>query len=136
VVKAGVQIRTFQVNLGEVSDIDAWVENVAAESGASERAAFMARLCIAELAANVLEHSVPQSDSDHIVITIKHLADGIGIEFLDSRAAFDPTSKPPVESDPSNGGGRGLMLLQAYADELTYTNDGSYNRVKFKIKSG
>jgi len=25
---------------------------------------------------------------------------------------------------------------QAYADELTYTNDGSYNRIKFKIKSG
>jgi anti-sigma regulatory factor (Ser/Thr protein kinase) len=135
-VKAGVQIRTFQVSLEEVSDIDDWVESVAAESGANERAAFMARLCIAELAANVLEHSVPRSSSDHIVITIKRLADGIGIEFLDSRAAFDPTSKPLAGSDPSNGGGRGLMLLQAYADELTYTNDGSYNRIKFKIKSG
>lgn len=135
-MKAGVQIRTFQINLGEVGDIDPWVESVAVQSGVTERAAFMLRLCIAELAANVLEHSVSRSDSDHIVITIKHLADGIGIEFLDSRAAFDPTSKPPVDSDPSNGGGRGLLLLQAYADELTYTNDGSYNRVKFKIKSG
>ena len=48
---------------------------------------------------------------------------------------FDPTSKPLVESDSSNGGGRGLVLLQAYADELTYTHDGSYNRIKFKIKS-
>ena len=130
-----MQIRTFQVNLGEVGDIDAWVESVAVESGATERAAFMVRLCIAELAANVLEHSVSQSTSDHIVITIKHLADGIGIEFLDSRGVFDPTSKPLVEPDPSNGGGRGLVLLQAYADELTYTHDGSYNRVKFKIKS-
>jgi anti-sigma regulatory factor (Ser/Thr protein kinase) len=134
-VKAGVQIRTFQINLDEVGDIDNWVENVAVESGANERTAFMARLCIAELASNVLEHSVSRSGSDHIVITIKRLADGIGIEFLDSRAAFDPTSKPLPTPNPSNGGGRGLVLLHAYADELTYTNDGSYNRVRFKIKS-
>jgi anti-sigma regulatory factor (Ser/Thr protein kinase) len=79
---------------------------------------------------------VPLSDSDHIVITIKRLAEGIGVEFLDSRAAFDPTTKRLAESDPANGGGRGLMLLRAYADELSYTNDGCYNRVKFKVKSG
>jgi serine/threonine-protein kinase RsbW len=138
-VNVAVQTRTFGVSSDEVSAIDGWVEKVAAQWGQSERAVFGARLCIAELAANVLEHGGASSSDDHIIVTICRLDDGIEIEFLDSRAAFDPTAKSVATKSASaeceDAGGLGLMLLQARADELTYCNDGTYNRVKLKIKS-
>lgn len=134
-----VQTRTFGVSSDEVGAIDSWVEKVAARWGESERAVFGARLCIAELAANVLEHGGSRSGGDHIIVTIRRLDDGIGIEFLDSREAFDPTAKAVATKSAATkcagAGGLGLMLLQARADDLTYFNDGTYNRVKLKIKS-
>jgi anti-sigma regulatory factor (Ser/Thr protein kinase) len=123
------------VSVGEVGAIDDWVEHVAAQLGASEQAAFGARLCIAELAANVLEHGISCSGHDHIIITIDRLGDRIGVEFSDSRVAFDPTLEVSAECDPTSVGGRGLVLLHAYADDLSYVNDGAYNRLKFKVKS-
>ena len=133
--------RTFGVSCDEVSAIDNWVEKVAAQWGESGRAVFGARLCIAELAANVLEHGGPKSSDDHIIVTICRLDDGIEQgEAGFACGAFDPTAKAvatkSVFSLSARGvGGLGLMLLQARADDLTYFNDGTYNRVKLKIKS-
>jgi anti-sigma regulatory factor (Ser/Thr protein kinase) len=135
VVIGAAQTRTFGVSADDITAIDSWVETVTAHWGESKRTVFGARLCIAELACNVLEHGIVKSGSDHIIVTIRHLADGIGVEFMDSRAAFDPTAKVSATASASKGGGRGLRLLHAYANELSYCNDGTYNRVKLKIKS-
>jgi anti-sigma regulatory factor (Ser/Thr protein kinase) len=140
-VEAAVETRTFGISSDEVTAIDRWVEQVGAQWGQSERTVFGARLCIAELAGNVLEHGIARSGGDHIVVTLSRCGDGIGIEFLDSCAAFDPTSeavaaKKPAPTGAAAEGGRGLMLVRAYADGLTYSNDGIYNRVKLKIRSG
>jgi anti-sigma regulatory factor (Ser/Thr protein kinase) len=133
-VNDGVQTRTFDVSVDGVTAMDGWIEHIAAQWGLSERAGFEARLCIAELAANVLEHGKARSRNDHIVITIDRSRDGIEVKFLDSRERFDPTAPRPVADAPANSGGRGLVLLQAYARDLTYEADGDYNRVTFKIK--
>jgi anti-sigma regulatory factor (Ser/Thr protein kinase) len=87
----------------------------------------------------VLEHGALKSDDDSIVITLRHSVDGIDVEFLDARSPFDPTHKT-IAGNAHSGeivklGGRGLMLLQAYADEISYVRDGARNRVTLKIKS-
>ena len=120
-MEAAVETRTFGINVDEVTAIDRWVEQVGAEWDQSERTIFGTRLCLAELAANVLEHGVAKPGADHIVVTLHRCRDGIGVEFLDSRAAFDPTSeivaKTPAPTGSAAEGGRGLMLVRAYADE-------------------
>jgi anti-sigma regulatory factor (Ser/Thr protein kinase) len=139
-VNAAVETRTFRVNSKDVAAIDSWVEHIAAQWGESQRTVFRTRLCIAELAANVLEHGGSRSGNDHIVVTLRHFGDGIGVEFLDSCAAFDPTGETVAENTASIGslapGGRGLLLLRAYAKDLSYGNDGARNRVTLKIDSG
>jgi anti-sigma regulatory factor (Ser/Thr protein kinase) len=138
-VHAAVETRTFGVSVEEVGAIDSWVEEVAVQWGESQRTVFMTRLCIGELAANVLEHGIRRSGDDHIVVTLRHFADGIGVEFLDSCGPFDPTCKvaaPTADSIESmRPGGRGLMLVHAYAKDLAYCNDGACNRVTLKIRS-
>jgi serine/threonine-protein kinase RsbW len=100
---------------------------------------FRVRLCVAELAANVVEHGVPRPGIDEMVVTVRRVTDGIAVEFRDSRAPFDPTVPPPppradtvATAEPS---GRGLLLLHAYARDLTYTHDGTHNRVTLTVPS-
>ena len=136
---AAVETRTFGVSSAEVGAIDGWVEQIATQWGENQRTVFRTRLCIAELAANVLEHGSARSGDDHIVVTLRRFGDGIGVELLDSGAAFDPTvemaaaNADSIESLPA--GGRGLPLLRAYAKDLSYRNDGTCNRVTLKINS-
>jgi len=135
-VSACLEKRVFGVSVGDVTAIDSWVEDVTARLGVSEQLAFRTRVCIAELAGNVLEHGVCRAENDQIVISIADVDDRINVEFLDTRDAFDPTAQPvaSLAANSLNGGGRGLLLLHAYADNMNYANDGTYNRVNFKVK--
>jgi anti-sigma regulatory factor (Ser/Thr protein kinase) len=138
-VNAAVETRTFGVSSDDVAAIDSWVEQVATQWGESERTVFRTRLCIAELAGNVLEHGIARSGDNHIVVTLRHFSDGIGVEFLDSCSPFDPTGEIVVGNtatiESMRPDGRGLMLVRAYAKDLAYCNDGARNRVTLKINS-
>jgi anti-sigma regulatory factor (Ser/Thr protein kinase) len=128
-----VETRVFGVSRNDVAAIDAWLEQIGARWGVNERTMFGARLCIAELAANTLEHGVAISAEDHTIVTARCGPLGIALEFLDSRAPFDPTAKPARQRhetlESADAGGRGLSLIHSYADKLTYSHDGTYNRV-------
>src|SRR5262245_53871224 len=134
-----VETRMFGVSRDDVAAIDDWLEQIGARWAISERTMFGARLCIAELAANTLEHGVAISDDDHFIVTVRRRAFGIELEFLDSRAPFDPTTRPAKlreeTLESAAAGGRGLLLIHSYADTLTYSHDGTYNRIKMTIKS-
>jgi anti-sigma regulatory factor (Ser/Thr protein kinase) len=136
-----VETGTFGISAGEIGALDSWIEAVGVRWGASAESVFRARLCVAELAANVLEHGIAQADGghDHITVKLDRCDDQIKIEFVDTRGPFDPTRRvaaPPAASlesvDPR---GRGLLLLQAYARDLSYTRDGARNRVTFRTGS-
>jgi anti-sigma regulatory factor (Ser/Thr protein kinase) len=135
VVSDDVEDRTFGVTVEAITAMDRWIETIAAQWGLSERVAFGVRLCVAELAANVLEHGVARSHEDQIVIRLDRLRDGIEVEFSDSRECFDPTVARTPVNNTANGGGRGLLLLQSYASDLTYAADARYNRTRFKVKT-
>lgn len=134
------ETRTFGMTRRDVALIDDWLEQVSERWNAGARAMFGARLCIAELAANAVEHGGPLSPSDRMVVTVRGLPDGIEVEFRDTSAPFDPTVKPSgrrantlVTADPS---GRGLELLHAFGRKLAYARDGIYNCVTLTILSG
>jgi anti-sigma regulatory factor (Ser/Thr protein kinase) len=133
-----VETRTFGISASEIATIDRWIEAVGARWGIDNCILFSARLCTAELAANVLEHGEVRYDNDQMTVTLRQLCDGLEIEFVDSRGAFDPTCRGTSEQrgsrDAARLGAFGLKLLHAYAEELSYRNDGVCNRVKLKIR--
>jgi anti-sigma regulatory factor (Ser/Thr protein kinase) len=133
------ETRTFEVDRDDAGKIDEWIETVGRRWGENQRTIFGVRLCIAELAANVIEHGIAKPGRDRIIVTLTRCSDGIGIEFLDSRARFDPTSAAVLEQPGSVHSvatkGRGLMLIRAYAKDLAYRYDGTYNRVTLRIGS-
>jgi len=133
-----VETRTFGMSRKDVVAIDDWLEEIGARWDTDKRMMFGARLCIAELAANALEHGTPVSSDDHMIVTVRSVCRRIEVEFLDSRALFDPTAAPKAlrrePPDPADPTGRGLHLIHRYAEELTYSHDGKYNRVGLTIK--
>jgi len=138
-VTVEVETQSFAVTASELGRIDDWIESVGARWKASERTVFGARLCVAELAANVLEHGVADAGPDRITLTLRRCPDGIEIEFVDQRRPFDPTRRvaaaPATSVDALEPGGRGLRLLHAYADALAYRRDGGCNHVTFKVRA-
>ncbi len=131
------QSRSFGTSLNEVGAIDDWIEGVGRQWGESERTMFRVRLCIAELAANVLEHGIPQAGDDRIAVTLRRAEGGIDVEFADTRTPFDPTGASLAARSETLGsaapGGRGLMLIKAYTTEFRYRRDGDYNRMTLSI---
>ena len=109
--------------------------------GAGTHAVFRARLCVAELAANVLEHGIANGDAgpDHITVTLGRCDEAIKIEFVDTRGRFDPTwqvaAAPAASLESADPRGRGLGLLQAYARHLSYSRNGTRNRLTFSVVS-
>jgi anti-sigma regulatory factor (Ser/Thr protein kinase) len=134
-----VETQTFGVDRADAPKIDAWIETVGRRWGENQRTMFGARLCVAELAANVIEHGAAKADRDHIIVTLTRCRDGIGIDFLDSCAPFDPTgtaiAEPSASVDFAAIDRRGLALIRAYSTELAYRHDGMYNHVMLRIES-
>lgn len=134
-----VESQTFGISADDIAAIDRWIGTLGARWGLGARIVFAARLCLAELAANTLEHGGAPRGNDRITVAIRHAGDGIEIDFADARAAFDPTRIAPAAS-PHAGvqkppGGLGLKLIRAYADELSYRDDGVHNRITLTIRS-
>lgn len=135
------ETRAFRADATDVAQIDDWIEAVGAAWSESERTLFAARLCVSELAANVIEHGLPAfdeaSDKDRIVVTLRRLPEGLGIEVADWRRQFDPTSvAAPERSDAiesASVGGRGLLLVRKYSTRFAYSRDGGANRVTLLI---
>jgi len=133
------ETRVFGVSRDDVAAIDDWLELIGTRWDVDKRTMFGARLCIAELAANTLEHGIAISGEDHTIVTVRRRSFGVELEYLDSRAPFDPTARPAPLRDgtleSADARGRGLSLIHAYADKLTYSHDGTYNRIGLVINS-
>jgi anti-sigma regulatory factor (Ser/Thr protein kinase) len=131
------QTRTFQATAAEIAAADAWVEQIGRSWGIPERTAFGARICVAEIAANVLEHGAAPRKAVELGVTLCRRESGLEIEITDSGPPFDPTAvteRPlPQSLDEAEVGGLGLRLVRSYACDITYRHDGVCNRLKLHL---
>jgi len=133
------ETRTFRVTPDGISAADAWIEEVGRNWGIAERTAFGARICVAEIAANVLEHGAAPEGQAHLGVTLRRRDSGLDVEITDSGRPFDPTTVPerPVSDsiEAAQIGGLGLRLVRSYASEVTYRHDGICNRLTLHLRT-
>jgi anti-sigma regulatory factor (Ser/Thr protein kinase) len=120
VADAVAEWRNFPIARDAVAEMDRWIEGIGQRWDIHERVLFRARVCVSELATNVVEHGHGQSPTDSIRLELRHKPPALEIEISDPSAAFDPVTAPPVEDDEDRIGGRGLRLVRAYAHSLSY----------------
>ena len=92
----------------------------------SERDRFRLKLAIHEALTNALEHGNGNDESKKIVVTLRHLPHEVDIAVEDEGDGFDPATVPdPTDEEHLlREGGRGIFLIQRYADECRFENDG------------
>ena len=126
--------QTFSAGPRSAGLIDDWVAETAARLGIDGRTAFAARVCIAELVDNVVEHG-NFKPGDEITLVIRSADGAMEVEFQDTAQAFDPTK---IDGRPQHAeayeGGRGLMIVKSYAGALAYWHDGRANHVKLTLR--
>jgi anti-sigma regulatory factor (Ser/Thr protein kinase) len=129
--------RTFRVTPAEISAADAWIEEVGRKLGVGDQTAFRARVCVAEVAANVLEHGGGSGEATEIAITLRASGAGLDIEIRDTGRPFDITAAPtralPQSIESANIGGLGLHLVRSYASSITYRREGACNHLTLRV---
>jgi sigma-B regulation protein RsbU (phosphoserine phosphatase) len=133
------QTRTFRATPDDISTADAWIEEVGRGWSIAERTTFGARICVAEIAANVLEHGAVRAEPAKFAVTLRRRNAGLEVEITDSGRPFDPTTVPehPLSDaiESAHIGGLGLRLVRSYASEATYRYDGVCNRLTLHIRA-
>jgi serine/threonine-protein kinase RsbW len=100
--------------------MDDWIEGVGERWGLDDRMLFRARVCVSELASNIVEHGRVRPDAGDIMLELRLKKPGLEIEISNTGIAFDPVAAPPTEFDSDRVDGRGLRLVRAYAIALSY----------------
>lgn len=113
--------------------MDGWIESVGERWGIDHRTLFRARVCVSELAANIVEHGGIAPSGGEIIIKLRHLKPELEIEISDPGRAFDPSDPARIGPGPEEIGGRGLRLVRAYARALSYRRQEGRNIVTLQL---
>ena len=116
-----------QSSLEEVRDIENQILAKACIAGFNETDMFAIRLCLEEALTNAVRHG-NRGDSSKKV-TVKYLLEDTLLEIFieDQGKGFDPgrVPDPRAEENITQPGGRGLLLMKAYMDEIDYLGSGN-----------
>lgn len=117
----------MRADFAEIGQLTEWLDGRLAMLGLDERQAYALRLCVDELAGNVLLHS--RADALRVTVDaapLTLLVEDDGPEF-DPRGVADP--KLPRSLDEAQPGGLGLLLTRRYSRGLDYRRADGWNRV-------
>jgi anti-sigma regulatory factor (Ser/Thr protein kinase) len=128
--------RNYIATPDRLADIDTWIEQAGSAWLLREDVVFRARVCVAEILANLLEHGRSRPDGDDLRITLRPFPPALDLEIADSGRAFDPTGRAvAAAAAPASDalGGRGLRLVGAYASDMSYRRAGRWNVLSLRV---
>jgi serine/threonine-protein kinase RsbW len=115
-----------------VASVDDWVERLASQWGVDGDTAYKARLCISELAANLIMHDDKTPGPTFVVTLVRNGRDA-SVEFTDNGNPFDPTASTAHEPSAAGTpriGGLGLHLIRSYASRVVYKREIGQNHTR------
>jgi serine/threonine-protein kinase RsbW len=106
------------------------VLEVVRRCGYGETCAFAIRLALEEALYNAIKHGNRLDRAKTVEVTYDVDRDRAVFTVTDQGGGFDPTSVPDPTTDENleKPSGRGIMLMRAYMDQVSY--DGTGNRVR------
>ncbi len=92
-------------------------------------------LALSEAVNNAIVHGNNLQEDKTVTITASHQNRQLDISVIDEGKGFDPDNIPdPLkEQNLLNKGGRGVYLMKQYADNVTFTQNGSKVTMNFEI---
>jgi anti-sigma regulatory factor (Ser/Thr protein kinase) len=119
VAGAPAETRSFPATPAAVTEMDDWMGTISERWSLGARCLYRARSCVAELAANVLEHGGINPATDRIEIGFGRLTSGVELVFTAAGVPFNTATARPLEASDRIGG-RGLRIVHSYASSIDY----------------
>lgn len=88
---------------------------------------FAIRLALEEALSNAIKHGNGLDPKKTVTVTFSVSSDQVRIVIADQGTGFDPSSVPDPTTDDhlEEPNGRGIMLMRAYMDEVSYNSRGN-----------
>ncbi len=95
-------------------------------AGFTEDAYFAVKLALDEAVTNAIKHGNCMHPAKHVVVRAQVTADGMWVEVSDEGPGFvrRTVPDPTAEENLDKCSGRGLLLIEAYMSEVTWSPDG------------
>lgn len=92
-------------------------------------------LALSEAATNAVVHGNEEDPDKNVTISTSLEYDTLAIDVKDEGGGFDPSELPdPLkEENLLNEGGRGVFLIGQFADEVTYSENGTRLTMQFNL---
>ena len=91
-------------------------------------------IIVEELVTNALQHGGKFQDLS-LLLDLCPREGCVELKLEDNGPAFDPLAVPPVKGpDPRSGGGIGLAIVQAWAEEAQYTRSPRVNVLELTLR--
>lgn len=94
--------------------------------GYSDECTFAIRLALEEALTNAIKHGNGEDPGKRVQVRFDVDDERVMIVIRDQGAGFDPGGipDPTVDENLEKPAGRGIMLMRAYTDELTFSDQG------------
>lgn len=128
----------FQRRIGgglpEIAAAAAAVEELCAAEGADESQSLRIGLALDELAANAFLHGGGPGKPPEIDVEVWTDERALTLRISARGPHFDPLAHTDSVKGDDVSGGRGLLLVMTFADELSYRREGGRNITTFSVR--
>ncbi len=130
----------FPAKMSELPAILNWIRREIEKAGFPPRRAMQVELAVEEAVVNVLHYAyagLPEEPTGEAELQTRRESEAFVFELSDRGRPFDPTEKKPAEAnlDWQNApiGGKGILLIGRFVDELHYERRGDQNILTMRI---
>ena len=120
----------------ELERVDKFLKEIFKKKNIQNRYFNKIFLCVSEAVMNAIEHGNRNICSRKIVIYVDYTQNYMNIRIMDEGEGFnyENITNPTNEDNIKKESGRGIFIINAFADSLEYNKKG--NIVHFKINCG
>ena len=89
-------------------------------------------IAVGEAVSNVMRHGYGGDRTRPVRVLCRCEGGAVEVEVWDRGCRFDPIAHPVPPLDRRSRGGRGLYLIRSTVDEVEYTREEGWNRLRLK----
>ncbi len=129
---------TYELELkstfSETEKVPDFVESVANRAGLKNELKEKIMLALSEAATNAIVHGNKENNKKLVSIVVDITSNWVEIQVKDEGEGFNPDDLPDPTKDENllNPGGRGIFLIEEFADKVNYGDEGRLVIMKFK----
>ncbi|MEX0994396.1 MAG: ATP-binding protein [Balneolaceae bacterium] len=125
---------TLKSKFQEAEKVPNFIDKIDSELNLDEDLKNRMMLALSEAATNAIVHGNKEDIDKQVFIDVQIDDDSVTIKIKDQGKGFDPADVPsPVEDENLlNPGGRGLYLMEEFADKVVYNRGGTLVILRFE----